>query len=106
MAQLSTANKTKLNKMNRAAKDAGLGTIVQTLTGISAGSATMSGSEIDIDTGLASVSAWMVQASRSGSQGGKVIYAASASTAGHIKVSSGCVSGSLAANDVLFFIAK
>ncbi len=112
---ISDTNKAKINKMNKASQNVNLGTIVQdlqsgcavsrALVGAS-GSRTASGSELDINTGLASVSSWIVQIRHPVSVGGVVAVATAGSVAGHIKViSASSLSGSMAANDIVTFFA-
>ncbi len=110
---LTTAKINKLNKMNRAAKDASLGTLVGNMpaTGITAGSVVVSsaeaaGSRVVITTGLDVVTGFVGQDLRSGSP---IINAkwVSGSVAGTIVVTHG-VGGSsivLAANDSLKYVA-
>jgi hypothetical protein len=71
---LSTANKTKLNKMNRAAQDASLGTLLGTLeTNMITPAAHIvtvteaNASAVVIDSGLDTISGKIVQIFRSGS---------------------------------------
>lgn len=71
---LSTSQKTKINKMNRAAQDASLGTLVGTLEGNMITPAThvitvteANASAVVIDSGLTSISGNIVNIVRSGS---------------------------------------
>ena len=110
---LTTAKIKKLNKMNRAAQDASLGTLVANLpaTGITAGSAVVSsaqaaGSRVVITTGLNAVTGFVGQDLRSGSP---VVNAkwVSGSVAGTIVVTN-AVGGSslvLASGDTLSYVA-
>jgi hypothetical protein len=71
-AKISTANKTRLNKMNRAAQNVTLGTMIQNMGFISTGSLTvtaaqMNASRVEVPTGLDSVGGFTVQGRRSGS---------------------------------------
>jgi hypothetical protein len=113
MAAISDSNAKKLNNMNRAADNVSLGTLLQAWQTGSAvqqavlgasGSRLMSGSELDINTGLATVSGWTVQVKRSGSAGTVGAYAVAGAVAGHIKVNSAS-SGSLTSTDVITFFA-
>jgi hypothetical protein len=110
---LTTTVINKVNKMNRAAKDASLGTLVANLpaTGFTAGSTVVSsaeaaGSRVVIDTGLTVVTGFVGQDLRSGSP---IVNAkwVSGSVAGTIVVTH-AVGGSaivLAANDTLSYVA-
>jgi hypothetical protein len=72
---ISTKQKNDLNKMNRASKAVGLGTLLQTMASgspVTAGttvvsSAQASASSVTIQTGLSTITAFQVQAFRSGS---------------------------------------
>jgi len=71
-SQISTATKNKLNKMNRAAQEAGLGTIVQNVASIRCGSAVVgnteiSASKVTIVPGLSTITGYQAQVFRSGS---------------------------------------
>jgi len=71
-SQISTATKNKLNKMNRAAQEAGLGTIVQNVASIRTGSAVVgnteiSASKVTIVPGLSTITGYQAQVFRSGS---------------------------------------
>ena len=70
MTQISNTTKNKLDKMNRAAQDAELGTLLQAmpLSGThTITDAEANASSVTIDTGLTAVSAGMAQIFRSGS---------------------------------------
>jgi hypothetical protein len=110
---LSSTTIRKVNRMNRAAQDAHLGTLVGNMpaTGITAGSVVVSsaeaaGSRVVITTGLDVVTGFVGQDLRSGSP---IVNAkwVSGSVAGTIVVTHG-VGGSaivLAANDTLSYVA-
>jgi hypothetical protein len=71
-AKMTTANKTKLNRMNKAAQNVNLGTMLQNMGAISTGSFTvtaaqMNASLVEVPTGLASVGGFIAQGLRSGS---------------------------------------
>jgi hypothetical protein len=71
-ASISTANKNKLNHMNRAAQNVQLGTMIQNMGFVSTGSlsvtaAQSNASRVEVPTGLASVGGYVALARRSGS---------------------------------------
>jgi len=87
--KISTANKVKLNKMNRAAQNVSLGTMIQNMGTVSTGSFTvtaaqMNASLVEVPTGLASVGGFLAQGFRSGSP--LNVKAISGSVAGAIVV--------------------
>ena len=111
MARISSTNVTKMNKMNRVAQDSGLGTIIDDLQGFVgyAGSHTVTtaeanASKVIIDTGFTTLTSWMIQGSRSGSN---VIslYTTAGSVSGTLDVSA--ASGlKLLPNDLIFVLAS
>ena len=71
-ARISNANETRLNKMNRAAQNVSLGTMIQNLGVISTGSFTvtaaqMNASRVEVPTDLTSVGGFVANVRRSGS---------------------------------------
>jgi hypothetical protein len=88
-AKLSSKVKTQLNRMNRAAQNAQLGTMLQNMAPMSSGSwtvtaAQMNASLVEVPTGLTTVAGFMVQGFRSGSP--LAVKAISGSVAGAIVV--------------------
>jgi hypothetical protein len=118
---ITTGCATKLNKMNRAAKDASLGTALRNLQLAASGSATIvaasgsytvvaadaSNAKVAITTGLTSVNGFVVQVRRSGSAMPFMAVTAG-SVAGTIKVIKDPTytgGSSLAADDVVTWFA-
>ena len=88
-AKISAANKTRLNKMNRASQNVLLGTMIQNMGFISTGSFTvtaaqMNASRVEVPTGLTSVGGFTAQGRRSGSP--LFLKATAGSVAGSILV--------------------
>jgi hypothetical protein len=109
-ASISTANKNRLNHMNRAAQNVNLGTMIQNMGVVSTGSWTVtaaqaSASRVDIATGLASVGGFMLAARRSGSPLHLAAY--SGSVPGTlIAIKDPTVTGSaIATGDIVSFVA-
>lgn len=106
---ISTTQKNHLNKMNRAAKDVGLGNMISKLSAsgsLTSGSVTATGATVNITTGFSSVpSMWMIQPSRSGSLGSFPVKAIAGSTTGDITVTSASGVAPIASGDVLNWIA-
>ena len=113
-AALSTKIKNQLNKMNRAAQNASLGTMIQNMGTLSSGSITvsaaqMNASRVEIPTGLATVGGFVVQGLRSGSP--LNIKATAGSVAGAILVENTTVvttvtgGSQVAFGDVISYVA-
>lgn len=115
---ISDALKNQLNKMNRAAQNVGLGTLVQTMqsgsqtqltqiAGIkadlgSSGATTSAGSEVNIPTGLTAIVGKTVSITRSGSSLYNLQpYVASGSGTAVLKVSGATGGSALASGDVV-----
>lgn len=106
---ISTTQKNHLNKMNRAAKDVGLGNMVSMLAAsgsLTSGSVTATGATVNITTGFSSVpSMWIVQSSRSGSVGTFGLKTVAGSTTGDITVTSASGVAAIANGDIFNWIA-
>jgi hypothetical protein len=118
---ITTAQRAKINKMNRASQDVSLGTIVQDLqsgcavnaayrttnTAIiaSSGSLTCAGSQIFISTGLATIHGYVIQCNRSGSCATLPLYAWSGSVAGTLRITSASGVNALTTTDVVTWFA-
>lgn len=97
----------KLNKMNRAAQDVSLGTVINgQISGVASGSivsaAQASASAVSFVTGLTAISGFMVQAFRSGSAVSPLYGSASGGT---LTVTSASASYKITTGDVINYIA-
>lgn len=102
---ITTAQKNKLNKMNRASQDVGIGTLLQKIDGpFSSGSHTVTATEINasaiyLETGQTSITGFIVQRYMSGSQISDIKVV---STGSNLNITAGSGSA-LATGDVIYW---
>jgi hypothetical protein len=109
-ASISTANKNRLNKMNRAAQNVSLGDRLQYLGTMASGSLTvsaaeMNGSRVVVTPGIATIGGFIGQVDRSGSIVTHQMKFTAGSVAGTMIASSGSGYFGITAGDVITYVA-